>query len=252
MAHPLRNIIGLCLALAALPPAAFAQDNEDEATVSFDFSVFSLDRNPIEGVYFNSPSGDQELEFKKKARSVKYRYEGPPEVVFYEIEFDEEGEKIRIPVARATVDQTLREPLFFFLPNKKEAETRRSFRLLPVEDSESAFPYGYLRVVNASGAELVGKIGDEQIKIKFAATEPMPMDDLRANRNDPWVKVYFAAEVGEQYELVYRNSILFRNDGRSILVLRPPLRSRSIKIHTYLLEDYRPNDSLRPDEFQGS
>lgn len=233
----------LMLLCAASLAAQDGEDLDEEELLEFDFKVYAVDRNPIEGLHYDLEGQAVPIEFKKKRRSDPYHYKGPKLVTFFKQDVNEEGEPVRVPIASVAMTPGNREPLFFFLPVTKPNENGPKYSVSVIDDSTRAFPYGSVMIFNASGAELAGKVGDRQLMLPYGPTEPMPMSRLRESRRDPWINFFFAAEVAEdEYELVFRNAILFRDDGRTILVLRPPRRPRSIKIYTYLLEEFEPMD----------
>lgn len=248
MAFRLRNLAIIAL-FSLISPLSFSQELE-EGYIKCDFRVFALDRQDIEGVYFADGEANVPLSFKRKRRSDMFSYEGPEKIQFFELEKNEAGENIRVPVGSVDLSRSIKEPLLFFLENPNQSDLKYS--ITAIDDSQSAFPYGSLLIFNASGAKLEGKVGDEELELGYGPTSPMNMDRLRAKRNEPWVNMFFITKIGEDYELVYRNRVLFRDDGRSILVLRPPRRARSIKIYTYLLEEFRPSEYVPADEYQSS
>lgn len=207
----------------------------------FDFKVFALERRTIDGLFYDVGGVATPLEFKKKRRSDTYEYKGPELMVFFRMGVDTEGEPIRIPVGSVTVPSGVSEPLFFFIPTKDSTEERPVYRISWIDDSLSAFPYGEVMVFNASGVELAAKIGEDQLMMAYGPSKKWPVQELVRSSRDPWVSLFFAAEVRpDEYELVYRNTVQFAENSRTIVILRPPRRPRSIKIETYLLEDYIP------------
>ncbi|WOO42630.1 hypothetical protein [Rubellicoccus peritrichatus] len=188
-------------------------------------------------VYFtNSDQDSQLLEFKRKRRSQTYNYKGPKEILFFNKSTNPDGSEIKIPVAKAQIPNEVKEAIIFFLPTKKEEKT--SYPLLIVNDSTKAFPYGTIRIFNACGAELAGQIGNETLKVPQGISMPFSIKKIAHKGN--WVKLGFAIKMPEGYELVYSNEVPFDIETRSIVVLRPPRRSNSLKIYTYLLQERQP------------
>lgn len=238
------------LALAAR--AAVAEQGAGQAPVSvrgaggpearFEFRVFDVARKGPVGVYFRNAEGKmRELVFNRRRRSRVYSYRGPPKMEFFrKTGVDDAGKPEWDTVAVLRADPEVREKLIFFLPGAMGKSGRpgegRSFRLRWIDDSPENFPGGSLVVFNACGAPLAGRLGDRDFHLGFGSSAPMDLGKLRHGRGD-WVSARFAVRVGEDYELVYGNKLSFTEGNRVILVLRPPRRSGSLRIDTYLIED---------------
>jgi hypothetical protein len=235
--NPFLLLVVLLALLAAALPCAFAAD--DDAKISVELFVFSIDRNPIDGLYYTAPNGEKTLlQFASRRRSGPYPYEGPREINFYNRSNDADTGKTQYtPVASATIDQARGEVLVFFLSNNANGNNgQNSLRTLVMDDRPSSFPNGHLRVLNASGASLEGLVGSERVSLGFEVSDPSPLSRIQQGRQN-WVEIAFVIRFPDAYELVYANQITFSATNRSIIVLRPPRRPNSIQINTYLIED---------------
>jgi hypothetical protein len=228
-------ILALLLAClgTVLPDASGA---DDDTNVSVELFVFSIDRNPIDGLYYTAPNGEKTLlQFASRRRSKAYPYEGPREINFYNRSIDPDtGETQYTTVASAAIDQPNGEVLIFFISNNGNGQN--SLHTLVMDDRPSSFPNGHLRVLNASGANLEGLIGNERLSLGFEVSDPRPLNRIQQGRQN-WVEIAFVIQFPDAYELVYANQITFSANNRSIIVLRPPRRPNSIQINTYLIED---------------
>lgn len=224
-------------ALLILVPSALRADQQTEE-VALTFTVFSLDRRPISGVFFMDPEGKMtELAFHPRRRSVAYDYLGSPRMAFFrQSGTDQDGRPFYEEVADVEVSPGVSEVLVFFLdPNSRSEETVPRFRTLWMDDSKRAFPFGHLRVVNACGANLVGKMGEMDLNMGFEVSPSRSIRELSQGQSN-YVNIAFAVRIRSDYEIVYANQVAFSQDTRSILILRPPRRPNSIQINTYLLE----------------
>lgn len=243
--NSLRYLFVLLFASAFGMPSMFAL--EKEAHVRLGMTVFSIDRTPIKGLFYSAPDGTmEELQFSSRRRSQIYPYEGPQSITFYKETIDQpSNETVYLPVASAKVEQRSGEVLVFFLRNNNGPESS-GFKTLAMDDSEASFPNGHIRVLNASGAELHGRLGNQDISLQFEISEPLSHQSIMRGQQS-WVEVAFVLRIREAFELVYANQLTFSPTDRSILVLRPPRRSRSIQINTFLLEDSAPSSQLSDD-----
>lgn len=215
-------------------PTTWADDQVD-----IEFRVFSIDRQPIRGLLYLNPDNEyEELKFRARRRSDPYTYQGPPRMDFYrEAGVNEEGEIIYGVVASVYLDEANRQPLIFFLAdNRNNNGGRPNFRTLVMDDSPAAFPNGYLKILNACGANLIGQIGDQRLELGFGLSPSWPLSRLSTGRRG-YVDIALAVRIRDDYELVFRNNVDFSENVRSIIILRPPRRSNSIQINTYLLEE---------------
>lgn len=209
----------------------------DEDTVEIDFRVFNVERERIENLFIISDGETVPIRFYPKARSEVYEYEGPKRIRFYDLNRINPDDPALSPVLGEVWSRPgVSEALIFFL---KVGDGERGYRLLFTDDSQSHFPFGSIRVLNATGSILAGRISDQSMRLGFEASQPIEMDELRDEEAGPGsteVSFAFAIQIDEGYELVFANRIRFKDDQRSILVLRPPRRPRSLRVYSYLLE----------------
>jgi hypothetical protein len=213
----------------------------DEAVRDLEFRVFSLNRKAISGLYYNiGPQEIAPLKFTSRRRSEPHPFRGPPIITFFRKSTGiTDAEPVYEVVGSVNISSNAQEPLFFFLPlNATGLSGKTNYRILAMEDSPSAFPYGHIRVLNASGAPLSGRVGDQDIKLGFEVTPPWPSRSLFSGDGN-WINLALFVQVRNDFEMVYANQLTFASDARSILVIRPPRRENSIKVTTFILEDYK-------------
>jgi len=239
--------------LFAMASASGFSAETDENQVRVDLRVFNVEREPIENLFIISDGEIVPIKFYPKARSEIYEYEGPKRIRFYDFSRINSDNPAASPVmgevwARPGID----EALVFFL-GKPDGEL--PYSLLFTDDSESHFPFGSVRVLNGTGSVLAGKVSDITMQLGFEASPPIEMDELRGEEAGPGsteVAFAFAVRMEGGYELVFANRIRFRDDQRSILVLRPPRRPRSLRVYSYLLEESESSLARDAGELPGS
>lgn len=230
------TILGILLACSAGLLTTFGQEDMR----NLEFRVFSLNRDVIEGLYYQAgPEEFRPLSFRSRRRSELHEYRGPPVITFFRKAANTEpSESPYAPVSAINIPNGAKEPLFFFLPlNASDSNGETEYRILAMDDSPGSFPYGYLRILNASGAPLSGRVGDEDIKLGFEVSPAWPSRSL-FSRDGSWVNLALFLQVRDDLEMVYANQLTFASDARSILVIRPPRRENSLKVTTFILEDY--------------
>lgn len=232
---PLPLVTLILIALLALP---FSSNSASEGSASLDLFFFSIDRNPIEGLFYDGPNGVKTaVEFTSRRRAGPFPYEGPRQITFYHRVTDPDTSETTFePATTTTVEQTNGEVLIFFLQNNNAINGQSRLRTIAMDDRPSSFPNGHLRVLNASGANLHGMIGNQRLTLDFEISEPYPFSSIM-QRGQNWVEIAFVIRFPDAYELVYANQVSFSSTNRAIMVLRPPRRPNSIQINTYLIED---------------
>lgn len=230
------TILGMLLSCSIGLSPAVAQEN----LLDLEFRVFSLNRDVIKGLYYQAgPQEFKPLSFRSRRRSEIHAYRGPPVITFFRKAANtENGESPYEPVNTINIPNGAKEPLFFFLPlDPSNSNRETNYRILAMDDSPRSFPYGHLRILNASGAPLSGRVGDQDIKLGFEVSPAWPSSSL-FSQDGNWVNLALFVQVRDDFEMVYANQLTFASDARSILVIRPPRRENSLRVTTFILEDY--------------
>lgn len=203
-----------------------------ELTIRF----FPIHRQNIDGLFLNIKDGEfVPVEFRQRVRSLPYEYVGPRNVTVYSRRFDPEtAAYVYTPAFTAYAPSMEGDLLILVMPPGyiSSQELKNTWMVIPLDDSADVFKAGEIRVINATGFNLEGMVGTNRVSLGFGIS-----DTFRIDNNSGWLDLGFAIKVRENYELVYGNRLQFDRDSRSILILRPPRRERSIKIATYFLED---------------
>lgn len=228
----------LCLA------RGYAKDAENPTRLDLNFKVFPIERTLIEGLYYRAEADStevNEVSFRARSRSRQHPYRGSETIFFYENSVADDGmTTIRKTVASAVLPAGIKEPLLFFVKASEDGgESGRKYHVIAIEDSPNDFPFGHFKVLNASGANLVGKVGSQRVELGFEASKPWRTSNL-SRGDEKWVNVAFFLNIKGKNEVVYANQLRFEPKSRSVLVLRPPRRENSARVMTYLLEDFEP------------
>lgn len=234
---PFRKLT-LLLGLLLLPSLPAQQ--AEEPTVSLNLRFFPIHRQNIPNLFLQtSPGTFEPVTLRNRLRSDPHEYEGPPRVVlFHRHEGPEDGEEFFTPATAVTVNQSSGDVLIFLMPPGIGGGINRDdWTIIAIDDRVESFPNGTMRVLNATGVNLSGFVGEQPISLGYAVSAPfVPPRPRRADLNAP-LPVMFALDLEPGHELVFANTLQIPDDGRSILVLRPPRRTRSIQIDTFLLEE---------------
>ncbi|MBC2600652.1 hypothetical protein [Puniceicoccus vermicola] len=203
-----------------------------EGSYEFEFRVFGLHPGNYKGIYYLNPDGDPEaLQFDRRQRSVFYHFRADFPVQplrFFRI-IDDGGEGYFQTVAEITPNPSWSEVLLLFTdPPQSEM-----LKVYPAEDDEEEFPFGSLRVINLTSIPLGGSIDKQTENIA-----PGQWTDAFSIQRPGKVDVLFAAATSDSVHLVYRKSMPLWKDSRTLLILRPPARSGSIRIGATTLQDF--------------
>lgn len=230
----------LSLLLGAMLQCSHAQAKVEEIELKLEFKVFSLDRKSIDGLFYEIEPGEiAPLKFSARQRSEPHRYRGSQVVSFYTRNSSTTADAPPYIIAGSVqIAPEMKEPLIFFLPlQSSNPDESNGFRIIAMDDSPESFPYGYVRVLNASGAPLSGQVGNQGIRLGFEVSPAWSSRSL-FSREGQWVNLALFIQIREDYEVVYANQLTFETEARSILVVRPPRRKNSLRVVTYILEDF--------------
>lgn len=231
---PFRKLT-LLLGLLLLPSLPAQQ--AEEPTVSLNLRFFPIHRQNIPNLFLQtSPGTFEPVTLRNRLRSDPHEYEGPPRVVlFHRHERPEDGEEFFTPATAVTVNQSSGDVLIFLMPPGIGGGINRDdWTIIAIDDRVESFPNGTMRVLNATGVNLSGFVGEQPISLQDEVSAPFVPPRGRRDRQS-LLPVMFAIDLGVGHELVYANNLEIPSQGRSILVLRPPRRTRSIQIDTFMI-----------------
>lgn len=235
----IRVILFAILIVSGLP---IATKGDDQTVVEVEFSAIAVNRYMPFSVYFEASEGEfEKIDFHPRRRSSLFTFEGEGAIHFYDeypTKNTQTGEIIRPrPFASVPTEELYDKSLLIFWNDSIPEHSNRTNYISVLDDSETGFPYGHFVIVNACGAELVGRIGNTNHNISNTITEPFFTRYMRDENNR--IRLAFAVQIQDNYELVYANELELSTDVRSIIVLRPPRRPGSIRITAHTINESR-------------
>lgn len=225
-------VLSLAFAVTAETPA---QQPTEEPTRTISFWAYRVGSGNWSGIRFESRTGEVDtLSLGKFMKGRVHEYEGPARLVFFrEVPAPTPNEPDRVersPVAQALLPAGLEEAILVFTSSK--GETAEEFRI-HVIDGGPAFPANSIRVFNATGVRLAGKVGRENKYFNPGPSEAFSLEPF-LERSIP---VAFLVETREGPKFVFEKALEYAENRRVILLLEPPRRKGSYKIQaTNLIE----------------
>ncbi|CAM2987264.1 hypothetical protein [Rariglobus hedericola] len=135
-------------------------------------------------------------------------------------------------VARTTWPQGVRTALFVLVPKLAPDAEGLEFDVLASDDSPTAFPPETLRVINATPANLAGRIGAEQVSLPpgvsrtFATTAFLAPDE----DHDPGMPVGLAVHMPAGWVALYDAPLSVSPNTRVLVIVLPPKNAGSTRI----------------------
>lgn len=103
-----------------------------------------------------------------------------------------------------------------------------------MDDSLDAFPQDSVLAFNASGVQLLARMGKENLRIVQGANTPISYERFLNKQ----MEVAFAVETEDGPKMVFENLLEFSDDHRIILMLGPPLRPGSMRMMVYSIPQF--------------
>lgn len=164
-----------------------------------------------------------------------YEYEGPARLVFFRERFDPTPDKtdhiVRLSVAQTSIPSGVSQAILIFTPAPKDSPSE--FTVHFVDAGATNFPANSLRIFNATGVRLAGKVGRENQYFETGISKAFSLTPYLNEK----IPITFLVETNEGPKFVFEKAIEFAAQRRVILVLEPPRRKGSYKIQaTNLIE----------------
>ena len=231
MARP-RSELAILVGLALLHFCPVASGQAEPIDLSF--RVLSVGAGAFDGIHCQPEPGEvEELSFSRFLPSAPLRYRGPAGIIFFRLELSPTGEPRRIPVARVEVPQGVERCLFFF---RKGDDGALPYAIDWIDDSPGAFPLDSMVLLNATGRNLIARVGNEELALPPGSSPAIPFGKIR-NREIP---VKLAISTASGAKLAFGNTIDAGSGGRVVLVLEAPRRAGSLRIRTYAIIEREP------------
>ncbi|WPJ94072.1 hypothetical protein SH580_11565 [Coraliomargarita algicola] len=215
--------------------ASILHSQQAPTTIEFEFRVFGVGSDSFKGLYYFDGDTHRELKFHKSSRSIDtYSYKGILNFALF----------IRNPsyvptnpnsepytqIAQAKIPTNIRESLLIIQahPNNNLADqTDRKFELYFINDADSHFTRNSILIVNATGRDLIGRVGTTDSAFPRGISSPISYPDKEKSKT---TRLAFALETEQGPRLVMSYDIQLSNNRRTVLVLLPPRDPKSTRI----------------------
>lgn len=229
--------------IALLLIATISVTNASPATYSITFSAYALRPLDTSNLYYQEVGEHlTKLEFRKKSRSDHYKATIQVDdglLRIYREQATNEAPHLRVPIGQVHIKAT-DAPLLLLL-TQDSSEENDKISVYAVNDSITNFPQGSLRLVNISGANTLGKVGEAKFSLNNGGISQAFKQGNKEN-----IDISVVATGNNRYHLLYKNNIRITSGSRGLLILTPPTRKGSIRIGGHLLLE-SPNEIKEKD-----
>ncbi len=209
-----------------------AESASEPTSYSVTFSTYALRVLETENLYYaDAPGSLTKLEFRKKSRSDHYQatlQKADGTLRMYRRNGPSAKKMSAILVGQIRIDPTDVPLLLLITPGNDR--TVNTINAYAIDDSQSNFPTGSIRLVNLAGVDVLGRIGSEQITLGNGG-----ISQAYHTESQQFLDISIAAKGNNRYHLLYKKNIRVASGSRSLLILTPPARKGSIRIGGHLL-----------------
>ena len=188
---------------------------EDEEEIhEFSFTVFAPD--VIEDVRFEKREGELSPRIRSynNARSEEFEYEGTLPLRFWLETPGSSGEREPFAVLTELPETESDRFLFYFAPPPKGQKLHKIY-VFP--DDDETLPPGHLNILNASGYQLVARIGGGQMMVEQGLSPALPVNGQVA------IRIQLAFQMEGEWIMGLDEHLRFNfPDTRATLVILPP------------------------------
>lgn len=160
--------------------------------LAINFSAISLGQPLREPLWLVTENQQIPLSIHNRRRSENIEYVGPNPMVFHRKLETEDGTEWEV-VTEVEIASTLSQPLIFFM------ERDEGYRTAVIEDSFDHYPPGSYRFYNLTDDELMGRLGNEQVRMLPRQTISL----LNPFHDDGKVPVRFVVREPGGYSPIY-------------------------------------------------
>ncbi|QXD22529.1 hypothetical protein F7C95_11255 [Opitutia bacterium ISCC 51] len=137
----------------------------------------------------------------------------------------------RIPIARTLIPGGVEKAILILTTAPSDSSNK--FNVHFVDADPSNFPINSIRVFNATGVRLAGKVGTQNRYFEPGISDSFSLNPFI----DEGIPVAFLVETNEGPKFVFEKDLEYAENRRVILLLEPPRRRGSYKIQaTNLIE----------------
>ena len=205
-----------------------------EVLLDVEFRVFGIP--PPEGLIFRNADGSVvELLFLNSGRSPIYRYRGTNPIAFFREEVGalskaSVGSKLRTVASVRFLPEEQR-PLLLFFPDRPHSGGDEQYRVVSFDDSPSVLPCGSVMFFNASGAPMVGQVGETRVELRFGPSRSFVVKGS--------VSSSFFVFFDNRYHYTFESPISCSSEERLLLFFSPPMVEGSSEVQYRMLRESR-------------
>lgn len=210
-----------------------------EETESLDIQLRVFSDRRLEGLHLYQERGDSPLlQFFTGSVSPVYRYQGSNPIYFFRKVASPTEEDpnavVRVPVARFEAPPNASAMLLLFFPDRNAPEGTERYVLYGVDEDESAFPFGSVRLINLNNQTFEALIGGRPQSIRPGANPPVAVS--------PGVtSIGVVRQINGRYHKAYENFIRLSANQRAWLILYPPFLRNAVEVTPRLLIEDKAN-----------
>ena len=210
----------------------------DEPSRSIEFWAYRVGNGNWSEIKIESGDGEvATLRLGKYIMGPIHDYQGPSQLEFFrEISAPTATNPqnlTRRTIAQVVIPSGLEKAILVFTANQVNPESGREFQVYLIDAGPRGFPANSLRVFNATGVRLAGKVGRETLYFGAGPSRLFSLSPFKAEG----IPVAFLVETRQGSRFVYEKELQYKENRRVILLLEPPRRRGSYKIRaTSLIE----------------
>ncbi len=209
-----------------------------EPSRSIEFWAYRVGNGNWSDIRFENGDGEvATLQLGKTVKGPIFEYRGPSQIKFFrEVSAPTAANPHNLTqgtIAQVIIPSGLEKGILIFTANPDDPKSGREFQVYLINADPGEFPANSLRVFNATGVRLAGKVGRETLYFEGGASEAFSLSPFK----EEGIPVAFMVETRQGPRFVYERDLHYREDRRVILLLEPPRRRGSYKIQaTNLIE----------------
>lgn len=237
MAIRIRNLSITLLLIVIFQLPGWGQEEEVQLReLNFYVASGSRIRNVRFGVFDETGTltGSRPTGFRTSGRSLKYTYEGPDPMVFFEDEAapnpsDPDAVR-RTPVGRIVVPPDVDKVLFFFVPNPDFPDSGLKYEVTGIDIRKETVPAGHITIFNTLPIPFKGVVGKSKNRKNGDIINVVPGINPPIDIH-PRAQVLLALESeSEGFLRVYEDTIDCGDTERVLLILFPPRFPGSLNV----------------------
>lgn len=221
----------LVIVLFALPSYVSASaEKSEEQLISLDISFFSPFRPSPPQLFIRNGGEIVPVRFSRRLQGDSISYEGPKILTFYTREINEDGEPRFIPAAQILLSEEMKEILLIFNLQNNENDGP-NIRIIPLELETNLFPAGTLSIVNLTGLQMLGMVGEEATVVNPGLNPPIQFAE---NGIFP---IALAFELENEIYPSFLHTVTLDPATRQILFIGTPRNVGSLRVRVRFVED---------------